>query len=282
VAELTAEDPNVFTNHELNPILDNGCPRSAGGLENIVALSHALGISLHLGDLDCKPFFHHYGEECSNAKLVFAIWKLPLVDLNGVSFSLPFYVVQGPEPLLIGNSILCFSEVNGPQNLLIIGPESNLTTEPYHLTMQTYTTSSLRTYLHLIPCRTDQMTTFFSSVSSFLTSSLSTLVKVSNARDSKRLALRLHGATHLSLQYMETLCKRSKAWTPILQQCLANSVSSCVGCQMSGRPKPMKKVSLSNVFREFNTHVQVDFFFIEDIAPNPILHIRDAATGFSA
>jgi hypothetical protein len=128
VAEIAAQDHNVFTNHELYPILDNGCPKSADGLENIVALSYALCISIHLENLDCKPFFHCYGEEYNNAKLVFSIWELPLVDLNGVSFSLPFYVVQAPGPLLIENSILSFSEVNGPQNLLIIGTESNLTT----------------------------------------------------------------------------------------------------------------------------------------------------------
>jgi hypothetical protein len=282
VADLAAGDTSLITRHELNPILDNGCPRSAGGLENVTALALALNIPLILDNLDCKPFYHGYGETCSDAKLTIAIWRLPLVDLNGTPFSIPFYVVQGSGPLLVGNSILSCSEIKGPENLLVITQASKLSKDPCNLFMPTYTTSSLRTYLHVVPCRQDHMATYFSSISSFTSSSFSSRINSSNSRDCKRFALRLHGATHLSLADMEVLCKRSKVWTPNMQQCLRNAVSSCVSCQMSGRRKPMKKVSFSNTFREFNTHVQLDFFYIEDLNPSPVLHIRDAATGFSA
>jgi hypothetical protein len=73
VADLAAGDSSLITRHELAPVLDNGCPRSAGGLENVTALALALNIPLILDNLDFKPFYHKYGETCSDAKLTIAI-----------------------------------------------------------------------------------------------------------------------------------------------------------------------------------------------------------------
>jgi hypothetical protein len=170
----------------------------------------------------------------------------------------------------------------GPEKLLVIPEAAKQTKDPCNLVMFTYTTSSLRTHLHVVPCRQDHMATYFSSISEFTASSLLGRINTSNFRDCKRFALRLHGATPLSMADMEVLCKRGQVRTPSLQQCLRNAFSSCVSCKMSGRPKPMRKVSFSNIFREFNTHAQLDLFYIEDLNPSPILHVRGAATVFSA
>jgi hypothetical protein len=280
VADSADDKVHLLTPTDLNPILDNGCPKSAGGLENVINLSLALGISPELLPLDCPPFYHGYGEQCSNASLTIGIWALPLIDLNGFAFQIPFYVFQGTGPLLLGNSVLRYSQIDGPKNLVIITPASGLATSP--LVLQTYTTASLRTHLHVIPCRQDHLSTFFSSVSAFTRSPHSTRSKPSNARDCRRFALRLHSATHLSLGDMQTICKRSGVWNPILDQCLANAVSICQSCQMTGRPHASRKVSTSNISRSFNSHIQVDFFYIEDLDPRLILHIRDASTGLSA
>jgi hypothetical protein len=101
--------------------------------------------------LDCPPFYHGYGEECSNARLTIGIWNLPLCDLNGQLFQIHFYVFQGSGLLLLGNSVLHHSHVNGPENLLIISPEAGLAQNS--LFLQTYTTYSLQTRLHVVPCR---------------------------------------------------------------------------------------------------------------------------------
>jgi hypothetical protein len=73
-----------------NPILDGGCPKSAGGIESVISLCLALETPVELSPLDCEPFFHGYGTECSDAPLTIGIWYLSLVDLNGNLFKLPF------------------------------------------------------------------------------------------------------------------------------------------------------------------------------------------------
>jgi hypothetical protein len=137
VADLASGDPSLTTGQELNPILDNGCPKSVGGLENVTTLARVLSFPLVSDELDCKPFYHGYGEVCSDAKITIAIWRLPLVDLNGKPFSIPFYVVQGSSPLLLGNSILSCSEIKGLENLLVITHVAKLTKDPCNLVMPT-------------------------------------------------------------------------------------------------------------------------------------------------
>jgi hypothetical protein len=166
--------------------------------------------------------------------------------------------------------------VNGPENLLIIYPEAGLAQNS--LLLQTYTTSSLLTRLHAVPCRKDYFSTFFSSVSAFTSSSRCKRSKPSNARDCRRFALRLHGATHLSLADMQLLCKRSGVWTPARDQSLFNAFYICSSCQMTGRPHTIRKISTSYFSRTFNSHIQVDFFYVEDLDPLPILQIRDTST----
>jgi hypothetical protein len=49
----------------------------------------------------------------------------------------------------------------------------------------------------------------------------------------------------------------------------------------TARPKPSKKISLSNVNREFNNSVQVEIFYLERVDRCPILHAVDTRTSFS-
>jgi hypothetical protein len=125
-----------------------------------------------------------------------------------------------------------------------------------------------RPYVHILPIRLI-----------FTAKAYSHRSKPSNSRDCSQFALRLHGATHLSLADRRTLCK---LWTPGLEQAFPNAVSICQSSKLTGRPHPSRKVSTTNLLRTFNTHVQVDFFYIEDLDPSPILHIRDTASGLSA
>jgi hypothetical protein len=223
VADSAEDNSDLVTASDINPILDNGYPKSAGGLENILPLSLALLIPVKLAPLNCTPFYHGYGEECSNACLTIGVWNLPLCDLNGQLFQIPFYGFHGSGPLLLGNYVLHHSHMTGPEILLIISPEAGLALNS--LFLQTYKTSSLRTRLHVVPCRKDYFSTFFSSVCAFTSSSRCKRSKPSNARDCRRFALRLHSATHLSLADMQILCKRSGVWTPALDQSLSNAVS---------------------------------------------------------
>ena len=73
------------------------------------------GIHVKLAPLDYQPFYHSYGEEYSNARLTIGIWNLPLCDLNGQLFQIPFHAFQGSGTLLLGNSVLHPAQVNGPE-----------------------------------------------------------------------------------------------------------------------------------------------------------------------
>jgi hypothetical protein len=224
VADNFPDDAQRLTPSDPNPILDGGCPKSAGGLESVVSLCLALETPVELPPLDCEPFLHGYGTECSDARLTIGIWYLSLGDLTGNLLKLPFYIVQGKGPLVVGNSIRRHSEIKGLENLLKITPAAGLSKSD--LVLQTYTTGNLRTHLFVVPSRKDILPNFFSSVSTFISSALSLRSKQSNARDFIRFCCRLHGATHLSLKDMKTLCKRSQFWTPGLQQSLRNAISS--------------------------------------------------------
>ena len=68
---------------------------NVGGAKNAKALCKALGIEFLLEPLDCTPFYHGYGSNCSYAKLVNGIWRLRVKAINGVEAKFPFYMVPG-------------------------------------------------------------------------------------------------------------------------------------------------------------------------------------------
>ena len=55
----------------------------------------AMGIDFELEPLDCEPFYHGYGENCSDAEITIGVWRLPLDDLNGNKIDIPFYITKG-------------------------------------------------------------------------------------------------------------------------------------------------------------------------------------------
>jgi hypothetical protein len=59
------------------------------------------------------------------------------------------------------------------------------------------------------------------------------------------------------------------------------SAQSCLSCLRTTRAKPSKKISLSNVNREFNNSVQVEIFYLYGVDRRPILHAVDTCTSFS-
>ncbi len=59
------------------------------------------------------------------------------------------------------------------------------------------------------------------------------------------------------------------------------AIEKCTSCKPTGRPHNAKKLSFDKLLRTCNDHVQVDFFFIQEIGGDPILHARDKATGYS-
>jgi hypothetical protein len=103
---------------DANPFVDQGCPRSVGGINTASALARQLGIDFTLLPLDSTPFLHGFGESFSDAKLTVARWMLPVENLDGEDVELEFFLVPGSGPLLLGNSLLHKAVVNGPDDLI--------------------------------------------------------------------------------------------------------------------------------------------------------------------
>jgi hypothetical protein len=104
--------------HDVNPLVDQGCPRSVGGINTASALARQLGVDFALLPLDSTPFLHGFGESCSDAKLTVARWMLPVKNLDGEDAELEFFLVPGRGPLLLGNSLLHKAVVDGLDDLI--------------------------------------------------------------------------------------------------------------------------------------------------------------------
>jgi hypothetical protein len=77
------------------------------------------------------------------------------------------------------------------------------------------------------------------------------------------------------------MCRRAGILSPQLAHYLTLAAKSCLSCLRTARPKPSKKISLSNVNREFNNSMQVDIFYLDGVDRRPILHAVDTHTSFS-
>jgi hypothetical protein len=97
-------------------IVDQGCPKSVGGINNASALARQRGIDFTLLPLDSTPFLHGFGEYCSDAKLTVARWMLPVENLDGGDLELECFLVPGSGPFLLGNSLLYKAVVDGPDD----------------------------------------------------------------------------------------------------------------------------------------------------------------------
>jgi hypothetical protein len=69
--------------HDVNPLVDQGCPRSVGRINTASALARQLGIDFSLLPLDSTHSLHGFGLYCSDANQTVARWMLPVENLDG-------------------------------------------------------------------------------------------------------------------------------------------------------------------------------------------------------
>jgi len=228
--------------------------------------------------------------KCSDAQLTIGIWDLPVVDMEGTVVKIPFYITRGDGVLLLGNEILHKSYQLGPENLLVIPPGvQGISRKELSFTTYCEPTSSsdpeaVRTYLFVVPSKTSSFKSYFSAQRSFASRSKKGTVvdtRFSNGKIARRFANKLHGYSHLHLDDMIKLCQRGGVLTPILRQALKSAFDKCTSCKSTGRPVDSRKISFGRIKVNFNSHVQVDFFFVSELGNEPILHMTDVHTGFS-
>jgi len=86
---------------DLNPILDEGAPNSTGGIEEATALCDQLGRELTL-DPPRAQYMHGWGTNAAEARPVTCTWTLVVRDIRGKPTAIPFDLVSGSSPLIVG------------------------------------------------------------------------------------------------------------------------------------------------------------------------------------
>ena len=262
---------------------------SIGG-EGSRVLCRAMGIDFKLEPLDCQPFWHGYGEKCSDSQLTIGIWRMPITDVNGTQVLIPFYITPGYGILLLGNEICHKSNIMGSENIIIVPrgvrvlSQKELVFKTFAEPVGTEDAGGMRTYLFVVPSKTRFFKTWFSSSNSFVGSQdPSPLGDLTDKTQADKFAKKLHVYSHLAPDDMKTLCKRAGVLNRVLSTAIDEAFRRCNSCQSTGRPLQSRKVSLSKILASFNDHVQVDFVYITELSgTKPILHMVDVHTGFSA
>lgn len=135
---------------DINPICDPGCPRTVGRLKILSDLSLALGQKFDLEPLDCVPFVHGFGINCSDASTSVGIWRMKGVDLQDREYSVKFYVTKGESPALLRNDYLSRMYMLGPKSLLDAPPG---VLAQKGIILPTYTDKNMRTFLQMVTQR---------------------------------------------------------------------------------------------------------------------------------
>lgn len=93
--------PSKYAKVDSNPILDEGAPRSIGGIESAVELCDALAIKFY-ADLSRETYMHEWGIHGGDANPVICTWTLVVCDVDGKPTSISIDLVEGIEPILVG------------------------------------------------------------------------------------------------------------------------------------------------------------------------------------
>jgi hypothetical protein len=196
---------------------------------------------------------------------------LPVDKLDGEDVELEFFLVPGSGPLLQGNSLLHKDVVDGPDDLIEFTDAKGL-----QVVTPTYF-DGFRTRLSVVTTRGDLLEQQQATRRSYLISSTS---RPSSNAESEKLAFKLHASSHLSDRDLEEMSRRARILSPQLAHYPTLAAQSYLSCLRTTRPKPSKKLSLSNVNREFINSVQVNIFYLDGVDRRPMLHAVDTRTSF--
>jgi hypothetical protein len=186
---------------------------------------------------------------------------LPVENLDGEVVELDFFLVPGSGPLLLRNSLLHMAVVDWPDDLIEFTDAKGL-----RVVTPTYFDGVL-TRLSVVTTRGDLLQQKQATRRSYLMSYTS---RLSSNAESEKLSFKLHASSHLSARDLEEMCRRAGILSPQLAHYLTLAAHSCLSCLRTARPKASKKISLSNVNREFNNSVQVDIFYLDGADRRPI------------
>lgn len=209
--------------------------------------------------------------------------------MSGVEVRILFHVTRGGGVFLVGNQILPQSYQRGLEHLRVIPPNvRNLPTN--ELCFRTYTEptspadrDAVRTYIFVGASKTMSFRTFFTSISSFVSSDIGRdhlKWRFSHEKIPNTFASRLHEYSHLPLEDKKTLCLHVDVMTPFREQALRKAATGFSSCKQTGRAANCRKISFARILGSFNKHLQLELFFAKEFDNVPIFHNVDVHSGF--
>lgn len=257
----------VRTLRDVNPMMDEGAPTSIGGLNNAARLSDALGMPLQLSQPK-SVYRHGWGDGCADPKTVVATWHLRTSDMNGKPTIIPFDIVEGESPLILGLDVKRFADtINLAQpSILKIKRPSDKAERHFHTYLDKDINGNLRTWVEIAHHPKLSVNSLMSSVDKHRT---------------LNIVKKLHRFSHASSSDMACLLESAGYKDNNLKDICERVYNSCDICASSGRPSHMRKISVSHVNEAFNEELQADFLvaYIRGERVD-ILNMVDTGTGY--
>lgn len=230
-------------------------------------LADALAIPLKLAT-PRKRYKHGWGTNCADAREVIVTWYLTINDRNGNATTLPFDLVEGRSPLILGLDVKQYSNTLNRQDPPVIEFQrpSDTAVRQFEIYQAKDEDGNPRLRVSMVPHQ-------HSSVRSLLANG--------SARQDLNLVRRLHRYTHWNSHEMKQFLQDAGQLTAERSRICQKIQDECDVCASSGRPAIRNKISMTHINQQFNEEVQVDFT-VAYIAGEKyeIFNIIDLGTGY--
>ena len=180
-----------------------------------------------------NSYVHGWGPSMADPKAVICSWVLPLTDIYGKPHKITFDIVEGDDPLVIGDNILKHS--NHIRLLDVPQLEIKMPGQKSKAVFNSYTkTGEDRPRLLVVEGH-----------------KRSFAGKKNEDEDLKQV-LKVHQYSHSPKHDNTRLFERAGQLTPGILRYIDQIVDSCSVCVQSNQPAASRKVSSSNIYKGFN------------------------------
>lgn len=181
---------------------------------------------------------------------------------------IPFDLVKGSSPLIIGMDINKFSNTSN------MGNEKTIEFKRPQDTQK----RKLITYIGQDRQGDERL---WVEIAPHVQSTVVTIMANIKKRPELNIVKKVHRFMHGNSSELSRLFEEAGMLTPRIKRAISKVTESCTPCAKSGRPKNTKKLSLKHVNREFNDEVQADFMTIKHNDDKyEVLNISDCSTAF--
>ena len=250
-----------------NPILDEGAPRSVGGIESAVELCDAIGIPF-APDSPRDQYKHSWGMDSNSAQPIICTWTLVTTDTNNQATAIPFDLMHGKAPLLVGLELKQYANTvnRSKQPHMTFKRPSDTSSRQFSTYVSKDRSGNERLRMEIVPMSNTRIRSMLSSPKS---------------RINTNAIKRIHRMTHATADEMRKLLEDAGQLTTELSEACGRVHEACEVCVSTGRPAHKRKISLTHVNEEFNQSLQADFVIVYIRGKkHEVLNMVDAGTNY--